>query len=170
MLCNQRDALDNAQQRNEELAQSSSARIAQLTRSHELLRLQEQMRQAQLLRLQEQVHISTTLIAELRKALQKNNSDQVIANTRTASELEVSLRKQILDAHYRLAELQPAWETFIAKITLRRRCASRKSVAVDVWKKFRTDQSLDRMSASNPPTGAAVDMAHLAIPHIADDL
>ena len=51
------------------------------------------------------------LIAELRKAL-KETSDQATANT--AAKLEVQLRKEIPEAHHRLAELEPAWDMFIA--------------------------------------------------------
>ena len=44
------------------------------------------------------------LIVELRK----ETSEQATANTRTAAELEVALRKEILKAHHRLAELEQA--------------------------------------------------------------
>ena len=54
------------------------------------------------------------LISELRRAL-KETADQATANTHNAAELEVQLRKEILEAHHRLAELEPAWNTFIAK-------------------------------------------------------
>ena len=54
--------------------------------------------------------MSDILICELRRAL-KETSDQATAN----SELEVQLRKEILEAHHhRLAELEPAWDMFIA--------------------------------------------------------
>ena len=52
------------------------------------------------------------LISELRRALQET-ADQAIANTRTAAELEVHLRKELLEAKHRLAELEPAWSMFI---------------------------------------------------------
>ena len=129
-LCDQQEALDEAQRRYDELVQSSSAQIARLTRSHEakleyevrqaaaqvaiaIKRLQANEAQAQL-RLQEQAQRTDMLISELRRALQET-ADQAIVNTRTASELEVHLRKELLEARYHLAELEPAWEVFIAK-------------------------------------------------------
>ena len=87
-LCDQQDALDEAQQRYyDELVQSTSARIAQLMRNHEV-RLEKEVRQTEAhqassianerlpqpqLRLQEQAQISATMIAELRKALQETS-------------------------------------------------------------------------------------------------
>ena len=40
---------------------------------------------------------------------------QDVANTRAAAEMEVQLRKEILETKHRLAKLEPAWEMFIAK-------------------------------------------------------
>jgi hypothetical protein len=54
------------------------------------------------------------LISELRRALQET-ADQATFNTRTSSELEVRLRKELYEARHRLAELEPAWDLFIAK-------------------------------------------------------
>jgi hypothetical protein len=119
-LCDQQDVLDEAQRRYDEQVQSASARIVQLTHSHEA-RLENEVRQAAAqanivterlqaseaqaqLRLQEQAQLSNMLIAELRKAL-KETSDQATANTRTAAELGVALCKAILEAHHRLVEL-----------------------------------------------------------------
>ena len=46
----------------------------------------------------------------------KETADHDTANTtRNAAELEVQLRKEILIAHHRLTELEPAWDMFIAK-------------------------------------------------------
>ena len=101
--------------------QSSSAQIAQLTRSHEA-RLDYEVRQAKAqvdmaadrvqaseaqaqLRLQEQTQRVDMLISELRRVLTET-ADQAIANTRTAAELEVLFRKELLEANYRLAELE----------------------------------------------------------------
>ena len=112
--------------------QSSSAQRAQWTRSHEA-RLEYEVRhqakaqvddiattervqtsEAQaLLRLQEHTQRADMLISELCRAL-KETADQAIANTRTAAELEVHLRKELLEAQHRLAELEPAWTMFIA--------------------------------------------------------
>ena len=46
------------------------------------------------------------LISELRRALQET-ANQATFNTRTASGLEVRLRKELLEARHRLAELGP---------------------------------------------------------------
>jgi hypothetical protein len=112
-LCDQQDALDEAQRRYDAHVQSSSAQIAQSTRSHEA-RLEHEVRQAKAqvdivtervqtsevqaqLRLQEQTQRADMLISELCRAL-KETADQAIANTRTAAELEVNLRKELLEA------------------------------------------------------------------------
>ena len=47
------------------------------------------------------------LISELRQAL-KTITDQDVANTRASAEMEVLLRKELLETKYRLAELEPA--------------------------------------------------------------
>ena len=70
--------------------------------------------QAQL-RLQEQTQRADMLISELRRALTTETANQAITNTRTAAELEVLLRKELLEAQLRLAELEPACTMFIAK-------------------------------------------------------
>ena len=122
-LYDQQEALDEAQRRYDEQMQSSSAQIAQLTRSHEA-KLEYEVRQAAAqvvianerfqangaqsqLRLQEQAQRADMLINDLSRALQET-SDQATVNTRTASELEVRLRKELLEARHRLAELEPA--------------------------------------------------------------
>ena len=109
--------------------QLSSAQIAQLTRSHEA-RLEHEVRQAKAqvdmaadrvqaseaqaqLRLQEQTQRADMLISELRRALTET-TDQAIANTRAAAEVEVLLRKELLEAKHRLAE-EPAWSVFVEK-------------------------------------------------------
>ena len=69
--------------------------------------------QAQLL-LQEQEQRSTLLISELHKAL-KAITDQDVANARASAEMEVLLRKELLEAKQRLVQLEPAWEMFIEK-------------------------------------------------------
>ena len=103
--CDQQDALDEAHRRYDELVQSTSARITQLTRNHEASlekevrqaaaqasvateRLQASEAQAQL-RLQEHAQTSATMIAELRKAL-KETSDQALVNSRTTAEVETT--------------------------------------------------------------------------------
>ena len=86
-------------------------------------RLQASEAQAQLLRLQEeQAQLADMLVAELCKVL-----DQATANMRTAAELEVALRKEILEAHHCLAELEPAWDMFIPKHNAQARTASQSS-------------------------------------------
>ena len=69
--------------------------------------------QAQLL-LQEQEQRSELLISELRKAL-KAITAQDVANTRASAEMEVLLRKELLETKHRIAQLEPTWEMFIAK-------------------------------------------------------
>ncbi len=55
------------------------------------------------------------LISELHRALTKT-TDQDVANTRAAAEMmEVHLRKELLEAKKRLAELEPTWDMFITK-------------------------------------------------------
>ena len=109
---------------------SSSAQLAHLTRSHEARMAQELSQakvqldvandrvkaseaQAQLL-LQEQEQHSELLISELRQAL-KVITAQDVANTRASAKMEVLLRKELLETKHRLAQLEPAWEMFIAK-------------------------------------------------------
>ena len=101
-----------------------------LTRSHEA-RLAHEVRQAKAqidtandrvqaseaqaqLRLQEQTERTDMLISELRRPLTET-TDQAVANTCAAAEMEVHLRKELLEAKHRLTELEPAWEMFIAK-------------------------------------------------------
>ena len=69
--------------------------------------------QAQLL-LHEQEQRSALLISELRKAL-KAITDQDVENTRASTEIEVLLRKELVEAKHRIAQLEPAWEAFIAQ-------------------------------------------------------
>ena len=86
---------------------------AQVVIANECFQANEAQAQAQL-RLQEQALRSNMLISELRRALQET-ADQAIVNTRTASELEVRSRKELLEYRHRLAELESAWEMFIDK-------------------------------------------------------
>ena len=50
----------------------------------------------------------------MRKAL-KAITEQDIANTRASAEIEVLLRKELLETIHRIAQLEPAWEMFIEK-------------------------------------------------------
>ena len=86
-------------------------------------RFQASEAQAQL-RLQEQAQLADMLIAELCKALKETSDQATTANTLTAAELEVALRKEILEAHRRLANLEPAWDMFIVKHNAQARTAS----------------------------------------------
>jgi hypothetical protein len=38
-----------------------------------------------------------------------------VANTRASAEMEVQLCKELLETKHRLAQLEPAWEMFIAR-------------------------------------------------------
>ena len=64
--------------------------------------------------LQEQEQRSELLISELRKAL-KAITAQDVANMRASAEMEVLLRKELLETKHRIAQLEPAWDMFIAK-------------------------------------------------------
>ena len=77
-------------------------------------RVQASDAKAQLI-LHEQTQRLEMLISELRQAL-KAITDQDIANTRAAAEMEVLVRKELLETKHRLAELEPAWDMFIAKL------------------------------------------------------
>ena len=93
------------------MAQELGQAKVQVDVAHDRVKASEA--QAQLL-LQEQEQRSAVLISELRKAL-KAITEQDIANTHASAEMEVLLRKELLGAKHRLAELEPAWETFIEK-------------------------------------------------------
>ncbi len=129
-ICDQQDAIEGLRRRYDEQVASSSAQLAHLTRSHEFRIAQELGQakvhvdvanhrvkaieaQAQLL-LKEQEQRSELLISELRKAL-KAITAQDVANTRASAEMEVLLRKELLEAKHRIAQLEPAWEMFIEK-------------------------------------------------------
>ena len=118
--------LDEAHRRYDEQVKSSSAQLAQLTRSnearlaHEVLQVKAQIDMANervqaseakaQLRLQEQTQRSEMLISELRQALTEEATDQDVVKTCAAAEMEVLLRKELLEAKHHLAELEPAWE------------------------------------------------------------
>jgi hypothetical protein len=129
-ICDQQGALEAARRHYDEHVASSSAQLAQLTRSHEA-RMANELRQAKVhvdvanervqasevkaqLLLHEQTQRSEMLISELRQAL-KAITDQDVANTLGMAEMEVLLRKELLETKHRLAQLELAWEMFIAK-------------------------------------------------------
>jgi hypothetical protein len=64
--------------------------------------------------LHEQTQRSEMVISELRQALTAITA-QDVANTRAAAAMKVQLRKELLEARHRVAELEPAWEMFIAQ-------------------------------------------------------
>ena len=127
-ICDQQDAVEAARRRYDEQVASSSAQLAQLTRSHEA-RMANELRKAKVhfdganeqvqaseakarLLLHEQTQRSEMVISELRQALTAITA-QDVANTRAAAAMEVHMRKELLEARHRVAELEPAWETFI---------------------------------------------------------
>ena len=129
-ICDQQDAIEALRRRYDEQVASSFSQQAHLTRSHEAKMTQElgqakvhvdvtndrvkaSEAQAQLL-LQEQEQRSALLISELHKAL-KAITDQDVANARASAEMEVQLRKELLKAKQRIAQLEPAWGMFIEK-------------------------------------------------------
>jgi hypothetical protein len=188
--------LDEAHRRYDEQVKSSSAQLAQLTRSHEARRLAHEVLQAKAqidmanervqaseakaqLRLQEQTHRAEMLISELRQALIEF-ADQDVANTRAAAEMEVHLRKELLEAKRRLAELEPAWEMFIAKHNDEEEAQEseqRRRAAVAAQPSERRNRRLKneanrvelRVATSMPPSDAAATTSQLATPRGADN-
>ena len=132
---------------------------------------------AQLL-LHEQTQRSEMLISELRQAL-KAITDQDIANTRATAEMEVLLRKELLETKHRLAELEPAWDMFIAKHNEEEEAQDseqRRRAAVVAQPAERRNRRLEneanriesRMVTSMPPSDAAATTSRLATPRGAD--
>jgi hypothetical protein len=93
------------------MAQELGQAKVQVDVAHDRVKASEA--QVQLL-LQEQEQRSAVLISELRKAL-KAITDQDGANTRASAAMEVLLRKELLEAKHRIAQLEPAWEAFIER-------------------------------------------------------
>ena len=100
---------------------------------------------------------------------------------RTTAELEVALRKKIPEAHHRLAELELAWDIFIAKHNeeekAREQEQRRKAVVAAQPSERRnrrledaSDRSDPRFLANNPPSGAAAATTHLATPRGLDNV
>ena len=120
------------------------------------------------------------LISELRRALQET-ADQATVNTRTAAELEVYLRKKLLEARHRLAELEPAWDMSIAKYNdeeQAREQEQRRRAAVTAQPSERhicgpedvSNRVELRLSASNPPADLAAKISHSATPRGTDNV
>ena len=89
--------------------------------------------------------------------------------------------KEILEAHHRLAELEPVWEMFIAKHNdkeeareqeqrLKEAVAAQPSERRNRRLEDTSDQSDPRLLTSDPPSGAAADTTHLATPRGADNV
>jgi hypothetical protein len=192
-ICDQQDALEAARRRYDEHVAASSTQLAQLTRSHEA-RLANELRQAKThvdvanervqaseakaqLILHEQTQRSKILISELRQAL-KAITDQDVANTRAAAEMEVLLRKELLETKHRLAGLERAWDIFIAKHNEEEEAQDseqRRRAAVVAQPSERRNRRLEneanrielRVVTSMPPSDAA-DTSRLAKPRGAD--
>jgi hypothetical protein len=114
------------------------------------------------------------LISELRRAL-KAITDQDIANTRASAEMEVLLRKELLETKHRLAELEPAWDMFITKQNEEEEAQDseqRRRAAVVAQPAERRNRRLEneanrvesRMVTSMPPSDAAATTSRLATP------
>ena len=140
-------------------------------------RVQASEAKAQLL-LHEQTQRSEMLISELRRAL-KAITDQDIANTRASAEMEVLLRKELLETKHRLAELEPAWDMFITKQNEEEEAQDseqRRRAAVVAQPAERRNRRLEneanrvesRMVTSMPPSDAAATTSRLATPRGAD--
>jgi hypothetical protein len=130
------------------------------------------------LRLQEQTQRAEMLISELRQALTETADDQDVANTRAAAEMEVHLRKELLEAKRRLAELELAWEMFIAKHNdeeeaqeseQRRRASHLPNVALVVSKIRQIASSYEWRRVCHRPSDAAATTSQLATPRGVDN-
>ena len=168
------DARDEAHRRYDAHVQSRLEYEMRQAKATE--RVQASEAQAQL-RLQEQTQRADMLISELRRKL-KETTDQAITNTRTAAELEVHLRKEILEAQQRRAELEPTWNMFIAKHNSEeeaREQEQRCRAAVAALPSERRNPGLEddsnrvelRLSA---PADLAAATSHLATPRGADNV
>ena len=102
----------------------------------------------------------------MRRALTETADQAIANNTRTAAELEVLLRKELLEAKHRLAELEPAWSVFIEKRNDEEEAQEleqRRRAAVAAQPSERRNRRLEdeanrgelRVSASNPPSDSA---------------
>jgi hypothetical protein len=191
-LCDQEDALDETHRCYDAHVQSFSSQIAHLKRYHEARieyevhqaavqvdvtneRLQACEAQAQL-RLQEQAQMADMLISELRRKL-KETVVQATANTHNAAQLEVQLRKVRLEAHHRLAELEPTWNMFIAKHNEEekvREQEQRRRAAVAAQPSERRNRGLEdvsnRVDLRLLAIDSAADTSHLATPRGADNV
>jgi hypothetical protein len=118
------------------------------------------------------------LISELRQAL-KITTDQDVANTRASAEIEVLLRKELLETKHRLAELEPAWDMFIAKHNEKEETQNseqRRRAAVVAQPSERRNRRLEneanrvelRVVTSMPSSDAAANTSRLATPRGAD--
>ena len=190
-LCDQQDALEAMRRRYDEHVASSSAQLAQLTRSHEA-RMANELRQAKVhvdvanervqasevkaqLLLHEQTQRSEMLISELRQAL-KAITDQDVANTLGMAEMEVLLRKELLETKHRLAELELAWDMFIAKHNEEEDSKQRRRASVVAQPSERRHRRLEneanrvelRVVTSMPSSDAAATTSRLATPRGAD--
>ena len=128
--------------------------------------------------LHEQTQRSEMLISELRQAL-KAITDQDVANTRASAEIEVLLRKELLETKNRLAELEPAWDMFIAKHNEEEEAQDseqrRRALVVaqpSELRHRRLENEANRVElrvvTSMPPSDAAATTSRLATPRGAD--
>ena len=120
------------------------------------------------------------LISELHRALTET-TDQDVANTRAAADMmEVHLRKELLEAKKRLAELEPTWDMFITKHNDEEKAQEseqRRRTAVAVQPSERRNRRLEnganrvdlQVATSNPPSDAAATTSHLVTPRSADN-
>ena len=107
-------------------------------------------------------------------------TDQDVANTRAAAEMEVQLRKELLETKHRLAELEPAGDMFIAKHNEEEEAQDleqRRRAAVVAQPSERRNRRLEnetnrvefRRVTSMPPSDAAATTSRLATPRGADN-
>jgi hypothetical protein len=97
---------------------------------------------------------------------------QDVANTRAASEMEVQLRKELLETKHRLAELEPAWDMFIVKHNESQELEQRRRAAVVAQPSERRNCRLKneanrvelRVVTSMPLSDAAAATSRLATP------
>jgi hypothetical protein len=119
------------------------------------------------------------LIRKLRQALTAI-TDQDVAHTRASAEMEVQLRKELLEANHRLAELEPAWKMFIAEHNdeeeaqaLGQRRREAEVAQPSERRNWRLENEANRVElrgmTSMPPSDAAVTKSQLATPRGTDN-
>ena len=158
-ICDQQDVIEGLHQRYDDQVASSSAQLAQLTRSHETKMAQElgqakeqvdvandrvaSEAQAQLLLQEQEEQRLAVLISELRKAL-KAITDQDGANTRPSAAMEVLLRKELFwRQSIVLPNLNQHGKRSSSDITTKKRLTIWSSVVERQWRRSLLNGGVD---------------------------